>query len=131
MQVNMPTRKNFRREDAKVDRDEMARIIAKAWSEKLLSQKDACLAIGIDQGHFSKLVRGMFKRPSGHAARLFEYAKEQLAGPTPDEGLREWQQRLTDQLMRTWDHTPQGARALENILAGVAQLRLGTPESPA
>lgn len=123
----MRVRKHFRPlAGATPDSDEMARVIAEAWDAKLLSQKEACLAMGINQGHFSKLVRGKFKRPGGHAAALYAYAKERMSGAsTPGEDLAQLRERLTQQLLAAWDHTPEGARALGSILDGVKQLREG------
>ena len=117
---------------AMVDRDEMARVIAEAWDAKLILQKEACLALGINQGHFSKLVRGHFKRPDGHAAQLFAYAKERLAGaPRRGEDLAQLRDRLTHQLLKAWDHTPEGANALGRILDGVQKLRRAAADGSA
>lgn len=106
------------------DRDEMARVIAQAWEAKLLEQKETCLALGINQGQFSRLVRGQFTYPKGHAAALFAYAKERISGKSNgSEDLVQLQERLTEQLLNAWDHTPEGARALGSILDGVQKLR--------
>ena len=36
----------------------------------------------VDQGKLSKIIAGKSRRPSGHAARLFAYAKQRLEGTT-------------------------------------------------
>jgi predicted XRE-type DNA-binding protein len=109
---------------AVVGRDEMARVIAEAWDANLLPQKEACHALGINQGHFSRLVRGQFKRPAGHAIELFAYAKVRLsAANRGGEDLVQLRERLTEQLLKAWDHTAEGARALGSILDGLQKLR--------
>ncbi|WP_412854327.1 helix-turn-helix domain-containing protein [Cupriavidus metallidurans] len=106
--------------------EEMAETIRKAWRRRDISQKQVERDLGIHQSQFSKLVNGRFKEANGHASRLFEYSKRhegtaQLqSGETDTEALRS---ALTERLMRAWDGTDEGARALGAILDGVARLR--------
>lgn len=105
---------------------EMATFIRGAWERRDISQKEVTRDLGIHQSQFSKLVNGQFKEANGHAARLFEYSiQRQGAGTravasTEAESIRS---ALTERLMRAWDGTIEGARALETILDGVARLR--------
>lgn len=104
----------------------MAEVIHRAWQEKSISQKQVSHDLGIHQSQFSKLVNGQFKEANGHARRLFEYSKQrqmatqQLRSAEDTEVVRA---ALTERLMRAWDGTAEGARALEAILDGVARLR--------
>nr|CCA88624.1 conserved hypothetical protein [Ralstonia syzygii R24] len=106
--------------------EEMAEVIRRAWQRKDISQKQVERELGIHQSQFSKLVNGQFKEASGHASRLFEYSKQhegaarRQSGAADTEALRS---ALTERLMRAWDGTTEGARALEAILDGVARLR--------
>lgn len=105
---------------------EMAAVIRTAWEKKDISQREVARDLGIHQSQFSKLVNGIFKETDGHAARLFEYSKQrQGAGArTPaSEEVEMIRSALTERLMRAWDGTAEGARALETILDGVARLR--------
>lgn len=103
----------------------MAAVIRRAWEGGHLSQREVTARLGIHQSQFSKLVNGKFKRASGHALRLYEYSKGRIARRyQPDIATsRDVKRALTDQLMRAWDGTPEGARALESILEGVTRLR--------
>lgn len=109
---------------------EMATVIRGAWERKEISQKEVARDLGIHQSQFSKLVNGLFKEADGHAARLFEYSiQRQGAGVRAQvsaeaEAIRS---ALTDRLMRAWDGTAEGARALETILDGVVRLRQARP----
>lgn len=83
------------------------------------------MALGLNQGHFSKIVRGQFVRPTGRAAQVFEYAKRQLEAakdsPNPQAGALP--SRLTQAVWAAWDGTPEGERALEAILSGLREIR--------
>lgn len=104
----------------------MAAVIRGAWQRKDISQRQVERDLGIHQSQFSKIVNGQFKETKGHAGRLFEYSKQregaaQLKSESEDtEALRS---ALTERLMRAWDGTGEGARALNAILDGVARLR--------
>lgn len=106
--------------------EEMAEFIRRAWQRKDISQKQVERDLGIHQSQFSKIVNGQFKEANGHASRLFEYSKrhegvgQRQAGVADTEELRS---ALTERLMRAWDGTSEGARALEAILDGAMRLR--------
>ncbi|MCD6674633.1 MAG: helix-turn-helix transcriptional regulator [Burkholderiaceae bacterium] len=108
----------------------MAMFIRGAWERRDISQKEVARDLGIHQSQFSKLVNGLFKEADGHAARLFEYSKKrQGAGaraPASAE-VETIRSALTERLMRAWDGTAEGARALEAILDGAARLRQTRP----
>ena len=105
----------------------IAAAIRAAWERGDITQRQAELDLGIHQSQFSKLVNGQFKEVRGHAARLFEYSilKRSLphVRPSADVDAESLRTRLTQRLMRAWDGTEEGARALETILEGVARLR--------
>jgi len=106
--------------------EEMAAVIRSAWQRKDISQKQVERDLGIHQSQFSKIVNGQFKGTNGHAGRLFEYSKlhegaaQRQSGTEDTEALRS---SLTERLMRAWDGTDEGARALKIILDGAARLR--------
>jgi len=102
----------------------MAKAIEEAWNNGLFTQDMAAKALGVSQGQISKLVRGQFKRPKGHAKALFEYSK-MLLGERPDHAAAADAMRksLTARLLRAWDGTAEGAQALGDILDGAHKLR--------
>lgn len=105
---------------------EMAAFIREAWKRKDISQKEVARDLGIHQSQFSKLVNGLFREANGHAARLFEYSKQRRNPGTQTPVSEESElirSGLTERLMRAWDGTAEGARALEAILDGAARLR--------
>lgn len=108
----------------------MAAFIRSAWQRKDISQKQVERDLGIHQSQFSKIVNGQFKETKGHAGRLFEYSKQRegtaqrQSGEESAEALRS---ALTERLMRAWDGTDEGARALNAILDGAARLRARQP----
>ncbi len=106
----------------------MADVIRGAWLRGDISQKQVKQDLGIHQSQFSKLVNGQFKQVDGHAARLFEYSREHegVAGTAPASDASVLRSSLTERLMRAWDGTPEGAKALEAILDGAARLRAAT-----
>lgn len=107
---------------------EMAAFIRAAWERKEISQKEVARDLGIHQSQFSKLVNGMFKEADGHAARLFEYSKQRQGAGVRVPASKDAElirSALTERLMRAWDGTAEGARALETILDGAARLRQG------
>ena len=109
----------------------MAAFIREAWLRKEISQKDVARDLGIHQSQFSKLVNGLFKEADGHAARLFEYSKRRrraVARTPASEEAEVIRSALMERLMRAWDGTAEGARALEAILDGAAQLRQSRPQ---
>lgn len=104
----------------------MAKAIRSAWLRGDISQRQVQQDLGIHQSQFSKLVNGQFKGTAGHAARLFEYSKrragagQQRSSSTDTEALKA---ALTKRLIRAWDGTSEGAKALEAILEGLERLR--------
>jgi transcriptional regulator with XRE-family HTH domain len=108
----------------------MATFIRGAWERKEISQKEVARDLGIHQSQFSKLVNGHFRQADGHAARLFEYSKLRQGAVTGTPASQEAEtirSALTERLMRAWDGTAEGARALEAILDGAARLRQAPP----
>ncbi|MBK7615629.1 MAG: hypothetical protein IPJ08_14570 [Burkholderiales bacterium] len=113
-------------------REAMANAIRSAWERGEISQRQVGLDLGIHQSQFSKLVNGQFKEARGHAKRLFEYSIRKRASPHmepfSDVDAAALRKGLTLRLMRAWDGTEEGAKALETILDGVTRLRAsGTP----
>lgn len=78
---------------------------------------------GIHQSQVSRLFRGQFKRLSANVRTLLAYARdpERYAGAKePSEAARASVIRAA---LRTWDSTPEGARALVRLLRSVERLR--------
>jgi predicted XRE-type DNA-binding protein len=105
----------------------MANAIRTAWARGAISQRQVELDLGIHQSQFSKLVNGQFKEARGHAVRLFEYSIRKRAPlhvrVGADGDFAALRASLTQRLMRAWDGTEEGARALEAILDGATRLR--------
>jgi predicted XRE-type DNA-binding protein len=83
---------------------------------------------GIHQSQVSRLFRGQFKRLSPNVRTLLAYAREpgRYAGAKePSETARAAVIRAA---LRTWDSTPEGARALVRLLRSVERLR--APKAP-
>jgi uncharacterized protein YcaQ len=105
----------------------MLATFARALESRAFRQSDAALALGVHQGQISKVLRGDFVRATGLPERLFEYANMRLA----ERAHADKQSAAEDTMMRdlvarlavAWDRTPEGARALGEILDGVARLR--------
>jgi hypothetical protein len=77
---------------------------------------------GIHQSQVSRLFRGQFKRLSPNVRTLLAYAREphRYAGAKePSESARAAVIRAA---LRTWDSTPEGARALVRLLRSVERL---------
>ena len=77
---------------------------------------------GIHQSQVSRLFRGQFKRLSPNVRTLLTYAREpaRYAGArAPSEAARAAVIRAA---LRTWDSTPEGARALVRLLRSVERL---------
>ena len=76
-------------------------------------------ATRIHQSQVSRLFRGQFKRLSPNVRTLLAYAagaKPQARAGEPAPNNREAVIRAA---LRTWDQTPQGARALVRLLKSV------------
>jgi hypothetical protein len=77
---------------------------------------------GIHQSQVSRLFRGQFKRVSPNVRTLLAYAREpaRYAGAkAPSEAAKAAVIRAA---LRTWDATPEGARALVRLLRSVERL---------
>lgn len=106
--------------------NEMAKVIRNAWLHGHITQRNVAEDLGIHQSQFSKLVNGKFKQTGGHAERLFEYSRRRLDLSAPGSRTIDadaLEAALMKRLLRAWDGTPDGAKALEAILDGVARLR--------
>lgn len=107
-----------------VTREHMLAVFALARDRGLFSQEKLQAELGIDQGQISKILRGDFVFPRGHARRIFEYANNLLSGrPDIDRDVKFLKEELTRKLMIAWDQTPEGAVALGVLLDGAARLR--------
>lgn len=108
----------------------MAHTISLAWRVGAFTQREASAALGLDQGQVSRLVRGQFLHPWGHAEVLYHFAvkklEERQVSPDEFDTLRN---QLIEQLMQAWDHTVDGAHALGDILEGVKRLRVSRAAS--
>lgn len=83
-------------------------------------------ALEINQGQLSKILRGNFVKPKGHALALFEYAKKRLSAADSEANSADTpalQAQLTRKLFAAWDGTREGAAALGVMLDGAARLR--------
>ena len=82
---------------------------------------------GIHQSQVSRLFRGQFKRVSPNVRTLLAYAREpgRYAGAKePSEAARA---AIIRAALRTWDSTPEGARALVRLLRSVQRLSRARP----
>ncbi|OGA41794.1 MAG: hypothetical protein A3G28_04800 [Betaproteobacteria bacterium RIFCSPLOWO2_12_FULL_68_19] len=83
------------------------------------STVDIAARTGIHQSQVSRLLRGQFRRVSPNVRKLLEY-KPYVKKKTPDI---EAKQAVIRAALRTWDATPEGARALVRLLRSVEGLR--------
>lgn len=121
---------NSSHDDGSVGAAEMKALFSQVASMGLFTQDEVSLALSIDQGQVSKILRGQFVFPRNHALRIFEYAKNRQAAshavasiPSSSRNLVELEGHLTRKLLSAWDGSVEGARALGVILDGVAELR--------
>lgn len=82
------------------------------------STVDIAARTGIHQSQVSRLLRGQFRRVSPNVRRLLAYKPGAQKAP----GL-EAKQAVIRAALRTWDATPEGARALVRLLRSVEGLR--------
>jgi hypothetical protein len=78
---------------------------------------------GIHQSQVSRLLRGQFRRVSPNVRKLLAYKPQPAgrgAGAQPKGHAKEAVIRAA---LRTWDETPEGARALVRLLRSVESLR--------
>ena len=81
----------------------------------------AAAATGIHQSQVSRLFRGQFTRISPNVRALLEYAAAGARAPArePAPGKK----AVIREALKTWDSTPQGARALVRLLRSVREVR--------
>ncbi|MGQ0544090.1 MAG: hypothetical protein ACT4P3_01990 [Betaproteobacteria bacterium] len=78
---------------------------------------------GIHQSQVSRLLRGQFRRISPNVRKLLDSAAG-AKRPSPAKGKNlQSRQAVIRAALRTWDATPEGARALVRLLRSVAELR--------
>jgi hypothetical protein len=73
----------------------------------------------IHQSQVSRLFRGQFKRLSPNVRTLLAYA----AGAKPQPVRENGKEAVIRAALRTWDQTPQGAKALVRLLRSVQAMR--------
>lgn len=83
------------------------------------STVDIAARTGIHQSQVSRLLRGQFRRVSPNVRKLLGY-KPEVEKKTSDAGAK---QAVIRAALRTWDATPEGARALVRLLRSVEGLR--------
>ena len=83
------------------------------------STVDIAARTGIHQSQVSRLLRGQFRRMSPNVRKLLGY-KPEMKKKTLDPGAK---QAVIRAALRTWDATPEGARALVRLLRSVEGLR--------
>ena len=83
------------------------------------STVDIAARTGIHQSQVSRLLRGQFRRLSPNVRKLLGY-KPEVKKKTFDA---EAKQAVIRAALRTWDATPEGARALVRLLRSVEGLR--------
>ena len=77
---------------------------------------------GIHQSQVSRLFRGQFTRISPNVRALVDYGKtgtRRSPAPRPASG----KEAVIRAALRTWDTTPEGARALVRLLKSVQEIR--------
>ena len=78
---------------------------------------------GIHQSQVSRLLRGRFKRISPNVRMLISYAarpRPRAKAKDPSELARS---AVVKAALRSWDSTPEGARALVRLLRSVDRIR--------
>ena len=82
----------------------------------------AAAATGIHQSQVSRLFRGQFTRISPNVRALLDYAAAG-ARPRPARERAPGKEAVIREALKTWDSTPQGARALVRLLRSVREVR--------
>ena len=82
----------------------------------------AAAATGIHQSQVSRLFRGQFTRLSPNVRALLDYAAGG-AKPPPAREVAPGKEAVIREALKTWDSTPQGARALVKLLRSVREVR--------
>jgi len=78
---------------------------------------------GIHQSQVSRLLRGQFRRVSPNVRKLLECAGTPQKRPSREQSALQGKQAVVRAALRTWDATPEGARALVRLLRSVEGLR--------
>jgi hypothetical protein len=106
-------------QDVKGPRSELARAKRSlAALARRASTVELAAASGIHQSQVSRLLRGQFRRLSPNVRKLLGYRPEGRKSTAP--GAR---QAVIRAALRTWDETPEGAKALVRLLRSVDGLR--------
>jgi transcriptional regulator with XRE-family HTH domain len=101
-------------------RDELARAKrALAALSRRARTIELAAATGIHQSQVSRLLRGQFRRVSPNVRKLLDYRPGAAKAPAGEEA----KQAVIRAALRTWDETPEGARALVKLLRSVEDLR--------
>ena len=82
---------------------------------------------GIHQSQVSRLFRGQFKRISPNVRALLAYAREPARYAGAKEPTESARAAVIRAALRTWDSTPEGARALVRLLRSVERLSRERP----
>lgn len=82
----------------------------------------AAAATGIHQSQVSRLFRGQFTRISRNVSALLDYAARG-ARSRPARESAPGKEAVIREALKTWDSTPQGARALVRLLRSVREVR--------
>jgi len=78
---------------------------------------------GIHQSQVSRLLRGRFKRLSTNVRVLLSYAAKPAHYARTNEPSELARSAVVKAVLRTWDCTPEGARALIRLLQSVDRIR--------
>ena len=89
------------------------------------STVDIAARTGIHQSQVSRLLRGQFRRVSPNVRRLLDYKPEVKKRTLSARA----QQAVIRAALKTWDATPEGARALVRLLRSVQGLRPRAPRA--
>jgi hypothetical protein len=87
------------------------------------STVDIAARTGIHQSQVSRLLRGQFRRVSPNVRKLLECAGTPQKRPSRDQSALQGKEAVIRAALRTWDATPEGARALVRLLRSVEGLR--------
>ena len=78
---------------------------------------------GIHQSQVSRLLRGQFKRISSNVRLLLAYAEQPRRYAQAKDPSVLSRSAVIRAALRTWDSTPEGARALVRLLRSVESIR--------
>jgi len=82
----------------------------------------AAAQTGIHQSQVSRLFRGQFRRISPNVRTLLDYASAG-ARPRAARATESGKEVVIREALKTWDSTPEGARALVRLLKSVREMR--------